>query len=87
MRGSIPLVKLVLQVTGRLHRVTCPLCNLSHDFLVLATISQSMLVLHGVFCPATCLTMLEKNPLQVCRSHVTRCNLELQLAIVSKRSM
>ena len=42
--------------------------------------------MQNVISLVTCLASCEKKSIASCRSHITRCNLELQLAKVSKQS-
>ena len=75
-------------IAGRLQRVTCSLCNSSCNFSGIATVAQNNLVLDGAIFLEICLATLgNRKPIASCRRHVTRCNLELQLAMVSKQSM
>ena len=50
-------------------------------------IEKSKPVLHGAISLASCLASWKKKSIASCRRNVTRCNLELQLAMVSKQSM
>ena len=49
--------------------------------------TEYKLVIHNAIFLVTCLVTLEKKVLASCRSHVTRCNLGLQFAMVSKQSI
>ena len=73
------------QVAGRLQRVTFPLCNLACYFFGLATIEHSCYRVQ--FFLQRVLQHLKKKLITSFKSHVTHCNLKLQLAMVSKQSM
>ena len=73
------------QVAGRLQRVTFPLCNLSCNFFGLATIEHSCYRVQ--FFLQRVLQHLKKKLITSFKSHVTHCNLKLQLAMVSKQSV
>ena len=75
------------EVSGRLQHVTSPVYNLSRNFFGLVTIGQSKLVLHGAIFFNRFSQRWKKKPTTSRRSHVPRCSLELQLAMVSKQSM
>ena len=66
------------QVAGRFQGVTCPLSNLSRNFLALQRLHTMQLFLQIV---SRC---WKKKSTASCQRHVTRCNLELQLAVVSR---
>ena len=62
--------------------LTCPPCNSCCHPFRLATIAQSILVLHGAIFMQLVSQHWKKRSNASCRSHVTRYNPELQLAMV-----
>ena len=46
---------------GRLQRVTCPVCNSSHNFVLGCNVAQNQLVLHHAIFLENCLATLEKD--------------------------
>ena len=68
-------------VLGRMQYITCPLRNLSRNTFGQIGVTQCSFFLQLVS------QHWKKKYIASCRRHVTRCNLELQLAMITKQSM